>query len=166
MTATQQQVMFAINSELEYQKLRWNPQTTVTGGVHGPDDYTIFIDAYLRKAKDAFSFQGEPAASREVLEIARKITAMAISCLVQNLNVSVEDCVKWPETEVRYGIAAYLIDCDHTLERSKASGGLGGQHPPMPYQFRPIRHFIMHGLEVMLSNGAYARVIPDELLTS
>jgi hypothetical protein len=74
----------AIESELDYQIARWNKETTVTEGKHSVAEFTVFMQDYLREAMTVLSRNGEPGASEQALHIIRKITAMGVSCMMQN----------------------------------------------------------------------------------
>jgi hypothetical protein len=74
----------ALLSELDYQVARWNKDTTVTEGNHSVTEFLVFMDDYLREAKTMVSRNGEPGASEAALHIVRKITALGVSCMMQN----------------------------------------------------------------------------------
>lgn len=74
----------ALLSELDYQIERWNKDTTVTEGKHSVTEFLVFMDDYLREAKTMVSRNGEPGASEAALHIVRKITALGVSCMMQN----------------------------------------------------------------------------------
>lgn len=73
-----------IDGEREYQKKRWNPDTTITGGIHHVTDYLVYMQDYIHEAMHIVSRAADPSASDQALEIIRKITAMGVACMEQN----------------------------------------------------------------------------------
>ena len=73
-----------IDGEREYQNSRWNPDTTLTGGVHHVTDWLVYIQDYLHEAMHIVTRNADPEASDDALEIIRKIAAMSVACMEQN----------------------------------------------------------------------------------
>lgn len=74
----------AVVSELDHQIAVWNKETTVTEGNHSVAEFVLFMQDYVREATTVLSRNGEPFASEAALHIVRKITAMGVSCMMQN----------------------------------------------------------------------------------
>ena len=81
---TRAETFVAIDSELDYQLQRWNASTTVTEGNHTVGEFLVFMQDYLREAFTQISRNGEPEASEMALNTIRKITALGVSCMMQN----------------------------------------------------------------------------------
>jgi hypothetical protein len=73
-----------IDGERDYQDERWNKHTTKSGGKHDPDTWLVYIQHYLTKAIEVASTKPNPKAAEEVMEIIRKIGAMAVCAMEQN----------------------------------------------------------------------------------
>jgi len=82
--ATRQEVYAAIDSERDYQASRWNPSTTVTGGVHDHvSTWILYMEDYLAEAKHILSRTAEQDAVPQALHIIRKVTALGVACMEQ-----------------------------------------------------------------------------------
>ena len=73
-----------IDGEREYQALRWNEDTTSTGGFHSVTEFLVYIRDYTEEALHVVSRNDEPKASEEASHILRKIAALAVACMEQN----------------------------------------------------------------------------------
>jgi hypothetical protein len=160
--STYTEVVAAIQSELDYQVLRWNPSTTITGGIHDVNDYTVFLDAYLRKAKDAMSFQGEPGASTEALNIVRKLTALCATCIIQNSNMTLSNLYDKLSEPEPITISEFLLTADVFLFGAKSGVVEGIDGAPLEC----IEILFELGVDTMIYNGAIPREIPDSLRAS
>jgi hypothetical protein len=54
-------------------------------------DYLIALDVCIRKAKDAYAYEGEEAAMQQI----RDLTAMAVQCIEDHKGKVPEDAVPW-----------------------------------------------------------------------
>lgn len=81
---SREQAFDAVSSELDYQASRWNVNTTSTGGNHTTAEFVLYMQNYLHEAATVLSRNGEPAASEAASHIIRKITALGVSCMMQN----------------------------------------------------------------------------------
>jgi hypothetical protein len=84
MTSTRQEVYAAIDSERDYQDMLWNDATTPSEGRHSPEEFLLFIEHYVGKAREAMSTKPDPQAKIEGLDIMRKIAGLAVACMEQN----------------------------------------------------------------------------------
>jgi hypothetical protein len=80
--ASRKEVYLALDSERAYQAIRWNRDTTATGGVHESlGDWLMYMDDYLAEAKHVLSRAGEPEATDKALHILRKVTALGVAAM-------------------------------------------------------------------------------------
>lgn len=79
-----EKVVTWIMSELHYQAKSWNKDTTTTSGLHDPFEFNLFIKNYNDEAINFLSRNLEPVASEFVINNLRKISALVVSCLMQN----------------------------------------------------------------------------------
>ena len=82
--AEQQAVIDALLGERAYQDQKWNEDTTASGGRHSPAEWLLYIEDYVREAKQFTSRNPNPQADVFVLNAMRKIAAMAVACQEQN----------------------------------------------------------------------------------
>jgi len=82
--ATQSNVLEVLREERDYQDQKWNEDTTASGGKHSPTEWLVYIEDYVREAKQFTSRNPNPAADMFVLNVMRKIGAMAVACQEQN----------------------------------------------------------------------------------
>lgn len=73
-----------IDGERDYQDIRWNANTTTSGGVHSVTEFALFMDDYMAQMKHELSRNGNPKAIDLALDTLRKIVAMGIACMEQN----------------------------------------------------------------------------------
>jgi hypothetical protein len=79
-----EEVYKALDSERDYQDLRWNEKTTSTKGKHSVAEFVLFMEDYLAEARKFLSRNPEPEASELALANVRKIAAMGVACMEQN----------------------------------------------------------------------------------
>ena len=82
--ATIAEVIAALEDERAYQDLKWNADTTASGGFHSPTEWLVYIEDYVREAKQFTSRNAEPQATEFVINALRKIGAMAVAAQQQN----------------------------------------------------------------------------------
>jgi hypothetical protein len=77
---TRVEVYEAVDTEREYQQLRWGTDG-IDNGQHPVGSYLTLLDTYLRQAQDAWSTNvgNEPA-----LNAIRKVAGIAVACMEQN----------------------------------------------------------------------------------
>lgn len=81
--ATRQAVFAAVNSEREYQEVKWNDSVEPTH-THSVPEWLVFIEDYVNEAKRVYTRREEPFATTFGLHTLRKIAAMAVAALEQN----------------------------------------------------------------------------------
>lgn len=81
---TQEQVFELIRGERRYQDSRWNESTTVTGGDHSFEEWIIYIEHYLAKAKTVLATTTKTVADPEAADNLRKVAALAVAALENN----------------------------------------------------------------------------------
>lgn len=74
----------SIDTERHYQAVRWNEETTETGGKHSVTEFLVFIQDYTNEALHVLTRNPEPQATEEALHIVRKIAALGVACMEQN----------------------------------------------------------------------------------
>jgi len=74
----------AIDSERDYQSRLWNDETTTSGGLHSLEEWLVYMDDYLRQAKEQLSRNAKQVADPLALATIRKITAMGVCCMEQH----------------------------------------------------------------------------------
>jgi len=82
--ATRQEVYAAIDTERAYQDVRWNHETTTSGGFHSLEEWLVYIDDYSDEAKHLLSRMPRQDSDKQALEIMRKIAAMAVCAMEQH----------------------------------------------------------------------------------
>ncbi len=77
MVATRAEVYAALDSERDYQQIRWD------GHFHPPESYCLFMEDYLAQARSQASRTdfSDPMALREYLATIRKVTALGVACM-------------------------------------------------------------------------------------
>ncbi len=77
MVATRAEVYAALDSERDYQQIRWD------GHFHPPESYCLFMEDYLQQARHQASRTdfSDPMALREYLDTIRKVTALGVACM-------------------------------------------------------------------------------------
>jgi len=78
------QVYEAINSERTYQDMRWNEETTETGGKHSVTEWLVYARDYIEEALHFLSRDPDPQATRKAKHWVRKIAAICVACMEQN----------------------------------------------------------------------------------
>ena len=73
-----------IDTERDYQDVRWSAEITETGGKHSVTEWLIYMQDYIDEALHILSRAPEPQATEDATHIVRKITAMGIACLEYN----------------------------------------------------------------------------------
>lgn len=84
------EVYKAIDSERDYQDLRWNEDTTVSKNIHTLEDWYMYIEDYLNEAKHILSREARQDANPKALDIMRKVSAMAV-CAMEAHGVNQRD---------------------------------------------------------------------------
>lgn len=79
MSLTRQEVYEVIDGERDYQDIRW----TGTGD-HTVAEYILYMEYYLVEARRLISTQDDPKASRDALDVLRKVTALGVVCMEEN----------------------------------------------------------------------------------
>ena len=81
---TRAEVYAALDSERSYQNVRWNRDTTETGGIHeNLADWILYMQDYLIEAVHQLSRNGEPGATQMALNTVRKVTALGVAAMEQ-----------------------------------------------------------------------------------
>src|SRR3990172_5631420 len=75
-------VLYALEQERAYQDEKWSEM--LSGGRHTPTEWLVYIEDYVREAKQFTTRHAEPVAGHFVLHVMRKIGAMAVACQEQN----------------------------------------------------------------------------------
>jgi hypothetical protein len=86
-TMTRQQVFNLIEGERSYQDALWNPNTTTSDGNHSWEEWFMYIDHYIDKAKEVLSTQKKQDADPEAANIMRKVAALATAAMENNGSV-------------------------------------------------------------------------------
>ena len=72
-----------IDGEREYQDKRWNSETTASGGIHSPEEWTMYMLQYLLEGQYILSHENVQTAYPKAMEIIRKVTAMGVCAMEQ-----------------------------------------------------------------------------------
>jgi hypothetical protein len=72
-----------IDEEREYQIARWNESTTLSGGIHSPEEWLTYMEVYIRKAQETLAGSSVQDSYPKAMEIIRKITAMGVAAMEQ-----------------------------------------------------------------------------------
>lgn len=81
---TQEQVFDLIRGERRYQDSRWHEGTTTTGGNHSFEEWIMYIEHYLAKAKVALATGAKQDADKVAADNMRKVGALAVAALENN----------------------------------------------------------------------------------
>lgn len=73
-----------LDTERDYQDMKWNESTTDSRGVHPPSEWLVFLQTYLTEAMYKSSKLPDPKAKEETMVMIRKITAMGVCAMEQN----------------------------------------------------------------------------------
>ena len=73
-----------IDGERDFQDLRWNASTTISGGIHTPDEWVLYMEDYLAEARKYCSRESANTGRPKAMEIIRKVTAMGVCAMEQN----------------------------------------------------------------------------------
>jgi hypothetical protein len=73
-----------IDGERDYQDKRWSAITTISKGIHTPDEFVLYMLDYLNEAQHVLSRESATTGRPKAMEIIRKITAMGVSAMEQN----------------------------------------------------------------------------------
>lgn len=79
-----EEAIAAVVGEMDYSFSKWDPSTTESGGEHSVAEWIIYIEDYLREAKQVLSRQPEPQATIKAKHALRKVASMATIALMQN----------------------------------------------------------------------------------
>ena len=83
-TLTRQEVYERIDSERAYQDSRWNPNTTTSDGNHSWEEWMMYIEHYVIRAKAELSTKPKQEADVIVADIMRKIGTLAVAAMENN----------------------------------------------------------------------------------
>jgi hypothetical protein len=81
MKLTREEVYKLIDTEREYQGLRWNQNTTITGGNHTPTEWLVFIQDYLTEAMHVSTRQPAQECDPIIMANLRKIAGMCVAAM-------------------------------------------------------------------------------------
>ena len=73
-----------IEGELAYQEMLWNEETTISGGVHTPDEWVLYMQDYLTEAQHILSRESATTGRLKAMDVIRKVTAMGVRAMLQN----------------------------------------------------------------------------------
>jgi hypothetical protein len=79
-----EEVYKAIDTERDYQDVRWTEDTTASGGKHSPEEWFMYIEDYVNEAKHILSREPIDTAYPKAMSIMRKVGAMAVCAMEQN----------------------------------------------------------------------------------
>ena len=96
-TLTRKEVYKLIDTEREYQDLRWNPNTTITGGIHTPTEWLVFIQDYLTEAMHISTRQPAQACDPLIMANLRKIAGMCVAAM-EELGCEPRDVAAYKKT--------------------------------------------------------------------
>lgn len=83
-TLTTDQVFDLIRGERRYQDSRWHEGTTTTGGNHSFEEWILYIEHYLAKAKVVLATGAKQDADPIAADNLRKVAALAVAALENN----------------------------------------------------------------------------------
>jgi hypothetical protein len=84
MLINRNEVYKAIDTERDYQAIRWNETTTPTKGFHTVTEFLVYMQDYTSEAIHQVSRNADPEATDLALNTIRKITALGVACMEQN----------------------------------------------------------------------------------
>lgn len=73
-----------IDGERDYQDRKWNETTTISKGLHTPDEWVLYMLDYLTEAQHILSRESATTGRPKAMEVIRKVTAMGVSAMEQN----------------------------------------------------------------------------------
>lgn len=79
MSLIRQDVYAVIDGERNYQDSRWGAST-----IHTVAEYILYMEHHLTEARRLITTQGDPKASRDALDVLRKVIALGVVCMEQN----------------------------------------------------------------------------------
>lgn len=78
--ATRSEVYGLVDDERTYQRTKWGPEADV----HTPEEWIIYMEHYVLKAKRALVEEAFPGCRKEAMSAVRKITAMGVAAMESN----------------------------------------------------------------------------------
>jgi len=78
------EVYAAIDSERDYQNVRWGPDKTDTGHLHSITEWLVYMRDYIEEALHAESRMATRDADKVALEIIRKVSALGVVAMEQH----------------------------------------------------------------------------------
>jgi len=78
------EVYKAIDSERDYQDLKWNSETTTSDGRHSFEEWFTYIEDYIGEAKHVLSRQSKQVADTFASDVMRKVAGMAVCAMEQH----------------------------------------------------------------------------------
>ncbi len=84
--ATRQEVYESIDSERDYQDMRWREGGAEGGGAndHEADAFVTYIDYYLQEAKKIASTTPSVARGQLLQDALRKVAALCVGCMEEH----------------------------------------------------------------------------------
>jgi hypothetical protein len=82
-----QEVYAIIDGERAYQDSRWNPSTTTSNGDHSWEEWFMYVEHQIIKAKVELSTQPKQHADKVAADLMRKVAALAVASM-ENLGAS------------------------------------------------------------------------------
>jgi len=79
-----QKIYEAIDSERNYQNMRWNVNTTTSQNMHTFEEWFVYIEDYVNEAKHVLSRTPRQEADLIASDIMRKVAAMAVCCMEEH----------------------------------------------------------------------------------
>lgn len=73
-----------IDGERDYQDEVWNENTTSSKGIHSPEEWIMYMEVYLEKAKHICASEPTQTAVPRAMEIIRKVGAMCVKAMEQH----------------------------------------------------------------------------------
>lgn len=81
---TREKVYKAIDSEREYQNLKWTPEVLTNLRNHSFEDWFVYIEDYVQEAKHILTREAKPGCDIKAREIMRKVAGLAVAALEQH----------------------------------------------------------------------------------
>lgn len=78
MVMSREDVYKTIDSERDYQDIRWNEDTTISEGKHSPEEWFMYIEDYVNEAKHILSRENMQNSYPKAMDIMRKVAGMAV----------------------------------------------------------------------------------------
>lgn len=79
-----EEVYALIDGERDYQDKKWNENTTISKGIHSPDEWILYMQSYLAEAAHILAREAATTARAKAMAIVRKVTAMGVRAMEQN----------------------------------------------------------------------------------